>query len=545
MLLASAAACSKKSGDAPAPVPPTVTNFKLVAATLTDAPVQAITYGVAVQPALQLRFSAPLNRASVAAVTLSNGAANVPLTTSFAAGDSVLVAQPSQPLSFLAAYTFAISTSLKSKNGGQLSSASAIAFHTGIDSASKFPPLSDSALLDLVQQQTFRYFWDFGHPVSGLARERNTSGDVVTSGGSGFGIMAMIAAVHRGFITRAAALQRLQTITGFLKTHAQTFHGAFSHWLDGSSGAVVPFSPNDNGADLVETSYLMQGLLTARQFFNGGAADEIALRADINRLWQAVEWDWFRKGGENVLYWHWSPDKEWVLNVPIRGWNETLITYALAAASPTHGIPATVYHEGWAQNGALRNGQSFYGVVLPLGPDGGGPLFFEHYSFLGINPNGLKDQYADYGAQTTAHTTINYNYCLTNPKGFWGYSAQCWGLTASDDPAGYAAHAPTNDDGVISPTAAVSSMPYLPQQSLAALRFFYATLGDKVWGEYGFKDAFSLQQLWFADSYLAIDQGPIIVMIENYRSQLLWNLFMSAPEVKSGLRSLGFSSPHL
>ncbi|GGH22972.1 glucoamylase family protein [Mucilaginibacter phyllosphaerae] len=414
-----------------------------------------------------------------------------------------------------------------------------------IDSADKFPRISDDQLLTLVQRQTLKYFYDFGHPTSGLARERNTSGDVVTTGGSGFGIMAMIVGVNRGFITRAEGLARMQKIVGFLKNTAQTFHGAFPHWLNGATGAVQPFSAQDNGADLIETSFLMEGLLTARQFYNGAGADETALRADINTLWQNVEWDWFRQGGQNVLYWHWSPTNGWAINMKITGWNEGLIAYVLAAASPTHNIPKIVYDNGWAGNGGMKNGAAYYGVKLPLGPSLGGPLFFAHYSFLGINPNGLADAYANYQQQNIAHSQINYKYTVTNPKGYYGYSADSWGLTASDIQNGYTASSPTNDVGVIAPTAAISSLPYTPTESMAALRFMYYKLGDKIWGNYGFYDAYNLTNAWFANSYLAIDQGPIVVMIENYRTGLLWNLFMSCTEIKTGMKGLGFTSPNL
>ena len=308
--------------------------------------------------------------------------------------------------------------------------------------------------------------------------------------------------------------------------------------------AMLGLEHHDDGADLVETSYLMQGLLTAREFFNG-AGGEATLRDDINAIWNGVEWDWFRNGGQDVLYWHWSPNYAWQMNFPIKGWNECLITYVLAASSVDHSIPKTVYDNGWAQNGAIKNGNVYYGVQLPLGPPNGGPLFFAHYSFLGLNPFDLADTYGNYWSQNVSHTLINYNYCVSNPKLNTGYSESVWGLTASDDQDGYSAHSPDNDPGVISPTAAISSMPYTPNESIRALKFFYYKLGDKLWKEYGFVDAFNLNEPWFADSFLAIDQGPIIVMIENYRTGLLWNLFMSAPEVKTGLTALGFTSPNL
>ncbi|TWR31555.1 beta-glucosidase [Mucilaginibacter pallidiroseus] len=496
-------------------------------------------------PVIKLSFSTVLDRNSVAgAVTLKNKAgAAVNFTTAYENGDSSVVITPT--LDYITKYSVDVNTGLKSKSGGDLQSALNVQLTTAINPADKFPIISDNELLDLIQKQTLKYFYDFGHPTSGLARERNTSGDIVTTGGSGFGIMAIVAGINRGFISRADGLARLQKMVGFLKNNAAKFHGAFPHWLNGATGAVQPFSTLDNGADLIETSFLMQGLLTARQYFNGQGADETALRADINTLWNGVEWDWFRQNGQNTLYWHWSPNNAWAINMKITGWNEGLIAYVLGASSNTHAIPKAVYDNGWAGNGSMRNGASYYGIPLPLGPPQGGPLFFAHYSFLGINPNGLSDAYADYGVQNKAHSLINYNYCVANPNNKNGYGASCWGLTASDIENGYTASSPTNDVGVIAPTAAIASLPYTPTESMAALRFFYYKLGDKMWGQYGFYDAFNLTDPWFATSTLAIDQGPQIVMIENYRSGLLWNLFMSCPEIKTGMKNLGFNSPNL
>lgn len=540
--------CSKNTGSTTTPPPPpsppsplSVTIIKI------NGIASGFSYvGINTTPVIKLSFSAPVNRSSVTAFSLKdNNGTTVSFTTSFENNDSTVVIQPAAALSFIAKYNVTVSTALTSQAGGVLQSFITVNLTTAIDSSDKFSIISDNALLDLVQQQTFKYFWDFGHPVSGLARERNTSGETVTSGGSGFGIMAIVTGINRNFITRAQGLARMQTIVGFLKNTAQRFHGAYPHWLNGTSGAVIPFSTKDNGADLVETSYLMQGLLTARQFFNGADVTETALRNDINSIWNSVEWNWFRQNNQNVLYWHWSQNYNWDMNFQIKGWNEALITYVLAASSASFSIPKIVYDNGWASSGAIVNNNSFYGYVLPLGPSLGGPLFFEHYSFLGINPNGLTDAYANYQTQTINHTKINYEYCKANPKGYYGYSAQCWGLTASDIQNGYTASSPTNDVGVIAPTAALSSFPYTPTESMQALKFFYYKLGDKIWGAYGFKDAFSLNDTWFADSYLAIDQGPIIVMIENYRSGLLWNLFTGCPEVKSGMKNLGFTAPYL
>ncbi len=409
--------------------------------------------------------------------------------------------------------------------------------------------LSDSALLDLVQKQTFRYFWDYAHPVSGLARERSNKAydygdEVVTTGGSGFGIMAIIVATERRWINRDTAVNHLLKTVKFL-AKAASYHGVFPHWMDGATGKTIPFGRKDDGGDLVETSFLFQGLLCARQYFSGKNNNEEELRNRITWLWNEVEWSWHTRGGLDLLYWHWSPNNGWAMNFELRGWNETLITYILAASSPTYSISKKVYDNCWAQSNHFINGKEFYSVKLPLGFDYGGPLFFTHYSFLGLNPHGLKDQYADYWQQNYNHTLINYKHCVLNPNHFAGYGENCWGLTACDTYDGYNAFSPTNDFGTIAPTAALSAMPYTPEYSMKALKHFYYDLGDKLWGEYGFKDAFNESKAWVANSYLAIDQGPQIVMIENYRSGLLWKLFMSVPEIQNGLQKLGFESSYL
>jgi hypothetical protein len=436
----------------------------------------------------------------------------------------------------LTKHTFSISSSLTSAGGFSFAGFSS-GFYTGVDSTYKYPQIPDEDLLTLIQRQTFKYFWDFGHPACGMARERNSSGDIVTTGGSGFGIMALIVGMERGFISRADGIARLDKILGFLET-SDRFHGAWPHWLNGSTGKTAPFSTTDNGGDLVETSYLLQGLLAMRQYLDSAITEENTEIQRINNLFNTVEFDWFTNG-EKTLYWTWSPDFGY--NLKIQGYNETLITYVLAASSPAHSITADAYTTGYANNGGIKNGRSYYGYILLLGPDYGGPLFFTQYSFLGLDPRNLKDQYADYWEQNVNQSLINQAYCVANPKKYPGYGTGIWGLTASDNPWGYNAQSPTNDLGVITPTAAISSIVYTPVQSMKALKTDYYFLGDHLWSDYGFYDAFDVTEGWWASSTLAIDQGPIICMIENYRTGLLWNLFMSAPEVKNGLTKLGFS----
>ncbi len=518
---------------------PSVSTFHVKSFQLDGLP-QKSSYGnVSLTPEIIVSFSAPVNRSSIPGQIALAGNSVIPLTISYSNSDSTITISTVNPLQALTNYRFVILTNVLSASNYKLSSSISVSIITEVDPSPKFPAISDTALVTLVQQQTFKYFYDFAEPNSGMARERDTSGDLVTTGGSGFGLMALIVGIQRGFIARADGIARFNKIISYLEK-ADRFHGAWSHWISGSTGKVIPFSTQDDGADLVETSFMVQGLLTVRQYltFSDTVGNNMINR--INTLWQAVEFDWFRQNNQQTLYWHWSPDYNWSTNMQINGYDEALIVYILAAGSPTHTIPASVYQQGWAQNGNIKNGKTFYSYPLPLGQDYGGPLFFTHYSFLGFNPH-TTDAYANYWTQNQNHALINYSYCVANPKNYVGYGVNCWGLTASDNPTGYDAQSPTNDNGTISPTAAISSMPYTPTQSMDAIKFFYYTLGDRLWGPYGFYDAFNITSAWTATSTLAIDQGPIIVMIENYRTQLLWNLFMSAPEVQVAKTKLGFN----
>jgi len=356
--------------------------------------------------------------------------------------------------------------------------------------------------------------------------------------------MAILVGIERKFITRQQGFERFSKISNFLiNSNTDKFHGAFPHWLNGTTGKVQPFSSKDDGGDLVETAFLMQGLLSVKEYFKNGSVEEKAMCDTIQKIYENVEWDWYTRDNQNRLFWHWSPVFGWDMNMSVAGWNEALIVYVLAAGSPTHPVTKAVYDEGWARNGVypMKNGKSFYGIQLPLGPDYGGPLFFSHYSFLALDPRNLSDQYANYWTQNISHSRINFEYCRANPKNYTGYSKNCWGLTASDIQNGYSASSPSNDLGVIAPTAALSSFPYTPAESMMALKYFYYILGNKIWGTYGFYDSFNISSLWFANSYLSIDQGPVVCMIENYRTGFLWNLFMVNEDVRRGLDKLGFS----
>ncbi len=448
-----------------------------------------------------------------------------------------------------------------------------VAGHPPLIMSDSIPPagivrhIPDSTLLEIVQKQTFRYFWHCAHPVSGLARERDNTirgeyfwdyaneaydepnlstgtygPEACAIGGTGFGVLATVVAVERGWIGRDTAAARLKKMVDFL-LHADAYHGIFPHFMNGATGRTIPFGRLDDGADIVETSYLFMGLLTAREYFNRQTPLERYLRKRITQLWETANWQWHTNRSTAMLWWHWSPWNDFDMNFPIRGWNECLITYIMAASSPTHAITKEVYDNGWVNSTSYLNGKSYFGITLPLGFEYGGPLFFAHYTFMGIDPHGLKDWHTDYWEQNTNHTLINRAWCIENPKKYTGYGENCWGLTAGDSYRGYVAHCPQEDLGVIQPTAALSSFPYTPAYSLQALKHFYYDLGDRIWGPYGFADGFSESHSWYASSHLAIDQGPIVVMIENHRTGLIWKLFMRIPEIQTGLTKLGFTSP--
>ncbi len=399
--------------------------------------------------------------------------------------------------------------------------------------------MADSELVTSIQEATFRYFWNYAHPKSGLARERYYSDkDGCAIGGSGFGALAVMIGVDRKFIPREEGAERLLTMATFLEK-ADRYHGAWAHWLNGSTGETIRFSQKDDGGDIVETALLMQGLLTVRQYFDRDAPVEEELRKTITRLWETVEWDWFFKDGHMI--WHWSPKYGFEKNHKVRGYNETMIVYLLGIASPTHPIPASSYYGGWASSPHYANGKKYYGIKQSVGPPMGGPLFLSHYSFVCFDPRGKHDKFANYFENARAITKIQQAYCRDNPGGFRGYNSKVWGLTACYTPDGYRACQPgERDNGTIAPTAALGSMPYTPKESMATLKFFYHQLGDRLWGSFGFYDSFNLERNWFSDGYIAIDQGPIICMIENARTGLLWKNFMKNPEIQPMLDAIGW-----
>jgi exo beta-1,2-glucooligosaccharide sophorohydrolase (non-reducing end) len=418
--------------------------------------------------------------------------------------------------------------------------------------------LNNEEFLTMIQRAHFRYYWDGAEKNSGLALE-NIPGrpEMIATGASGFGLMALVVGAQRNFITRSQFVARVRKVIDFLEK-ADTFHGAVSHFIDGRNGKVVPFfGPVDNGGDLVETSFLMQGLLALRPYLNNSVEEERKLAARITKIWERVEWSWYRRDSTNqFLYWHWSPQHGWKINHKLIGFNETMITYLLAIASPTFPVSSRSYYEGFASPsqeaqryrmnwGRTASGSNYFnrdlyhGVRLPVGVSSGGPLFFTHYSYFAMDPRMLTDSFTNYFENNRSIALINQRYCSQNPGRFAGYSDSTWGLTGSDGPEGYAAHEPSlhGDNGTITPTGAVASIVYTPAESLAALRNYYYNYGKFLWGEYGFRDAFNLSENWCAEIYMGLNQAPITIMIENYRTGLIWKLFARNPEIQQMLKN--------
>jgi hypothetical protein len=410
-----------------------------------------------------------------------------------------------------------------------------------VESSANLRDYTEDELLDMIQRYTFRYFWEGAHQLSGMILERTDSdGLTVASGATGMGLMAMIVAHERQYEPQNEIKDRILKILSFLET-CDRHHGAWSHWYNGNTGHTKPFTADDDGGDLVETSYVAQALITLKNYFSGQDAKSVQVREKADILWKGIDWNWYRQNGQNVLYWHWSPNLSFSKNMKISGWNECLITYVMAAASPSYGIPKEVYTQGWADNGSIVKNRTYYNYEINLSPDWGGPLFWLHYSHLGLDPHNLKDQYADYWKEHVNTVKIQWQYAVTNPLGWENYGEKCWGLTASDDPYGYKAHQPvSNDNGTISPTAAVSSISYAPDEALKALKYFYRERGKDLFGKYGLFDAFNDELSWVKKAYVGIDQGPVVIMLENYRTGLLWNNFMRESTVQAGLNKLGF-----
>jgi len=398
-----------------------------------------------------------------------------------------------------------------------------------------------------VQEAGFRYFYDYAYPSSHLPREgikakNSWDPEAMSAVSTGMYFFNIAVGIERGFITREQGAEHVRVLLDFLNGPTDRFYGAFPHWIDGNTGKVRPFSPQDNGADMVESGIIAEGLIFAREYFDQETDTERSIREVSDSLWKAIEWDKFIQDPdtpEQVMIWHWSPDHGFS-NLPIVGFNEAEICYILGVASPTFPIKPELYWDGWvAKNADYYNPRTVEGVDGPiellLNHDYGIPLFVMHYSYMGLDPRKVPLKEGNLFDEFTQLTKANRDYAKLNADKFQGYD-KYWGLTASLDPDGYRAHHPVHDDnGTISPTGALSSIAYLPEDVIDLMCELYLNEGETLWGPFGFYDAFNPTRDWYAEGYIGIDVGPIAPMIENYRSGKLWDTFMKAPEINAAI----------
>src|SRR5690348_11659615 len=402
--------------------------------------------------------------------------------------------------------------------------------------------LDPDQLLTEVQRASFDYFYLYAHPTSGLARASvRKDPDICAIGASGMGLFNLGVGIERGFITRQEGAEQTLKELRFLSGKAERFHGAFPHFINGETGVFIPFSKYDDGADIVETAYLMAGVLFAREYFSGSVPEEVEFRELTDKLWREVEWNWFvnMTGQVLAMIWHWSPNYGWKKHLNISGFNECQIVYVLALASPTHPIDARSYWQGW-ESERYATDRAEFRIHLDLGSrlDVGPPLFETQFSYLGLDPRQIFFHGRSYFDHFKDFCRVQILYAESKSKVYRGYGP-LWGITASSGPDGYRPFAPgLLDTGTLAPTAAISSMPYVPNESLACLLELYQKYGSILWGPFGFYDSFNLSRHWVSKTYLCIDEGPIAPMIENYRSSLCWRTFMKSEEIQSVVKLL-------
>lgn len=401
---------------------------------------------------------------------------------------------------------------------------------------------SDDEFLDYVQQTSFDYFWYLANPTNGMVADRSTPTSPCSIAAVGFGLTCIGIGIDHGWISRTQGVARvLTTLNTFLNGPQGTnasgtigYKGWFYHFLDMNTALRSPASELSS----IDTALLLAGILHAKQYFDGTNTDEISIRTKADAIFNRVDWNWMAQG-TNVISMGWFPSGSFIANNWI-GYNEGMILYILGLGAATNPLPASAWSRwtsgyAWATN----YGQAF--VTFP-------PLFGHQYSHCWIDFRHNADAYMNsknstYFQNSRRATLAQRSYCIANPLNRVGYSSNVWGLTACDGPSGYGTHgAPPaeNDDGTIAPTAAGGSMAFAPEYALPALRHFYTQFRFRIWTAYGFRDAFNLGAQWYASDTLGIDQGPIVVMIENYRTQRVWRRFMQNEEVQRGLQRAGF-----
>ncbi|MGA9779082.1 MAG: glucoamylase family protein [Verrucomicrobiia bacterium] len=424
----------------------------------------------------------------------------------------------------------------------QTSPPSATAFTT----PNPFP--SDDAYLDYLQQANFDYFWYAANPTNGLVPDRSTTGSACSISSVGFGLTAIGIAIDHGWITRDQGAARvLTTLNTFWNGPQGTnasgdigYNGWFYHFLDMNAATRSGSSELSS----IDTTLLLGGILYVKQYFNGTNATETSIQTTASAIFNRVNWIWMAPDipGTNGVRMGWLPDTgfstfgDWV------GYDEGMLIYLLGIGATSNALPASCWNY-WTSGYIWANYYGYSFVTFP-------PLFGHEYSHCWVDFRHVGDAYMNaenstYFENSHRAALAQQAYCAADPLGWPGYSSLDWGLTASDDPTGYAAHgAPPaeNDNGTIAFTASGGAMAFAPEIALPTLKNFYKGGRPRFWTQYGFIDAYNLSAAWYDNAELGIDQGPIVIMVENYRNQNVWRLFMQNPEIQQGLQEAGFVS---
>ena len=407
------------------------------------------------------------------------------------------------------------------------------------------PALTTEALLDTLQHTAFDYFWNEANPTNGLIKDRSTLSSPCSIASLGFGLSAICIGIDHGWVSRDDGRARIRTALQTLWTKPQGnalsgtigYKGLYYHFLD-MPGALRTW---DCELSTIDTALLFAGIIDAKQYFDTADPVDVEVRALADSIYYRADWEFMRNFAPSI-YMGWKPGTGFSTFGQWIGYNEAMILFILALGSPTHPVPATTW-TAWTSgyNWSTQYGQTY--VIFP-------PLFGHQYSHCWIDFRSIYDTYManrgiTYFENSRRATLAQRAYCIANPSGRVGYGANQWGLTASDGPTGYNARgAPPsqNDDGTISPTAVGGAVPFAPEVAIPALHHLYDTYGPQLFSTYGFRDAFNLtvNPDWYDTDYIGIDQGPIIVMIENYRTGKVWQRFMANPDIQRGLQRAGF-----
>lgn len=394
----------------------------------------------------------------------------------------------------------------------------------------KSSEMTTDQFLDLVEYKAFLYFWNEANPQNGLVKDRakNFQQDLNKSGASvaavGFGLSAVCVAQKRGWITYKEARDRVLNTLLYFRDKIYNNHGFFYHFVDMNTGERAGI----NELSSIDTTLFLAGALFAGEYF-GGDIKKIA-----NEIYERVDWQWMMAGG-STLNMGWYPESGF-LDAWWNNYCEDLILYLLAIGSPTHPIPASIW------DNVSRKAERYAGYTSIEC----GPLFTHQYSHVWVDFRGIHDAYADYFENSVYATLANRAYCVDEfSKKFRTYSENVWGLTAGDGPDGYKAYGGSprwfeKPDGTVLPTAPAGSIVFTPELSIAALKYMYDNYKDRIWGKYGFSDSFNLDRNWVASDALGIDEGPIVLMIENYRSGMVWKYFMRNKCIKDAMKAVGF-----